>query len=240
MLPKIDLPTYEVKLPSNEKVLTIRPFLVKEEKLLLMALESGDDNYIINTTKQIISNCVLTEGFNVDKIPFFDVDYLFIALRAKSVGENIEVKFTCNNQVNGIKCGNIFPAKIDITNCRIVKNETVLNKIQLGPQTMVQMKYPNYTTMKILSSDENIMERKIKVMASCIEQIVDKDSVYSSKDFTREEAVQFVENLKQEQFKKLELFVDNFPSFLVTTDASCNKCGFVHKIEYGDFASFFV
>ena len=113
-LPKIDLPVYELKLPSNNKQVKIRPFLVREEKLLLMAVESNDESEIINTTKQVINNCLIDSDVNIDALPFFDVDYMFVFLRAKSVGDNVEVQLTCNNETPEGICGNRFPAMVDI------------------------------------------------------------------------------------------------------------------------------
>jgi hypothetical protein len=109
-LPKIDLPTYELKVPSDERILKVRPFTVKEEKLLMIALESKNADDIIATVKQVINNCIIDGEVDINKISFFDMDYIFIFLRAKSVGETVEVNLTCNNEVNGEKCGNIFPA----------------------------------------------------------------------------------------------------------------------------------
>ena len=127
MLPKIDLPTYDLKLPSNGKEVTFRPFLVKEEKLLLMAAKSNDANEIIKTTKQVINNCIIEPSdLNVDTLPFFDVDCLFIAMRAKSVGESIKVNFVCQNSVENAKCGGKFEIAIDISNVFIkLKNTEV-------------------------------------------------------------------------------------------------------------------
>lgn len=238
-LPKIDLPTYVIKLPSNGKEVTIRPFLVKEEKLLLIALESNDSNDIINTTKQVINNCIVDGNVNVETLPFFDIDYLFIALRAKSVGESIEIKFTCNNEVEGERCGAVFPAKIDISNCEIISNPEISKEIRLSGIVMVKMKYPSYSAMKVIMSDEDEITRKVKIIANSIELIQEKDKVYTNKDFTKEELITFIEGLTQDQFKKLELFVDNFPSFIITSEAKCVKCGFDHKLRYNEFTSFF-
>lgn len=238
-LPKIDLPVYEVRLPSNNKAVKIRPFLVKEEKLLLMALQSDDDIEIINTTKQVINNCLIDSDVNIDTLPFFDVDYLFIALRAKSIGEAIEVKFTCNNQVDGRSCGNNFPAKIDISNSEIMKDDSITTLIDLG-KVKVKMKYPSYTTMKMILDDDAVMNKKINIIAGSIDQIIDGDTVHTLKDLTQEDIIEFIENLTKDQFAKLEHFVNNFPSFEVKTKATCNKCGFEHHLNYSDFASFFV
>jgi len=240
MLPTIDVPTYEIKIPSTGKPVTVRPFLVKEEKLLLMALQSNDDQEIINTTKQVIRNCIIDGDIDVEKLPFFDVDYLFIALRAKSVGESIDIKFTCNASVNGSKCGNIFPARIDISNSKVVKDDSISNDVVLSGTLRIKMKYPSYSAMKTILDDDEVLNKKIKIVVSSIEYIQDKDKIYSTKDVSKEELTSFVENLTQDQFRKLEHFVDNFPSFVVTTEATCDKCGYNHRLEYRDFSSFFV
>ncbi len=239
-LPKIDLPVYELKLPSNGKVVRVRPFLVKEEKLLLMAVESQDEREIINVTKQVINNCLIDSDIDLDNLPFFDVDYLFIALRAKSVGESIEVKFTCNNTHENQKCGHIFPAHIDISNCEIIKDSSIPMMINIGKGYMIKMKYPNYITMKIILDDDAVLDKKLRIVSACIDSIIKGDEVFTTKDKTKEELIEFVESLTQQQFKLLEVFVDNFPTFIVRAKAKCSKCGFDHSLEYSEFASFFV
>ena len=239
-LPKIDVPTYELKIPSSGKEITIRPFLVKEEKLLFIAAASKDDHEIIKTTKQIINNCVVEGNVDVNTLPFFDIDYIFIALRAKSIGEAIEVKFNCNNITDeGITCDNKFSTKIDIANCSIVKTEGISNDIVLSGSLKIKMKYPSYSMMKAIDENDLNLEKKIKIIAHSIDQILDKDKVYTNKDFTQEELITYIEGLTQEQFKKLEVFVDNFPTFVINAEAKCNRCGYDHNIKYNDFSSFF-
>lgn len=240
MLPRIEQPTYEVRIPSSGKEITIRPFLVKEEKLLLMALESGEDSEIINTTKQVIRNCIIDGDVDVEKLPFFDIDYLFIALRAKSIGESIDIKFTCNNVIEGERCSHIFPAKIDVSKCKVIKNETVSSEVSVSGNIKIKLKYPTYSTMKAIMDDDTALNRKIKIVVGSIDYIQEKDKVFSAKDVSKEELTTFVEGLTQDQFKKLEEYVDNFPYFVVTTESKCGKCGFDHRLEYRDFASFFV
>lgn len=240
MLPVIDLPTYELKVPSTGQVIKIRPFTVKEEKVLLIAAESKDPNEIINTTKQIIKNCIVSDEIDVDKLPFFDVDYLFIALRAKSVGEAIEIKFTCNNIIeDGSYCKNVFPAKIDIANCKIVKDESISREIDLGSGIRVKMKYPNYSIMKAITEMKQGIEKQIHIISNSIEYIQNRDKVFTMKDITPSEVQRFIEDLTREQYSKLEKFINNFPSFVVTASAECPKCNFNHNLEYKDFVSFF-
>jgi len=234
----LGLPQYELTIPSNGNKITVRPFLVKEEKLLLMALESGDNVEIINTTKQVINACILS-GETVDSLPFFDVDYLFIALRAKSVGDSVEIKFTCKNKTDKGICGNVFPASIDVANCKVRKQKKSEFDIILTPTVSIKMRYPNYHTMKVASLESNPLTSKIAIIAGSIDHIRDGDKVFSHKDVTPEDMIGFVESLKQDQFSKLEDFVNSFPSFVVTAEAKCDKCGFDHRLEYDNFESFF-
>lgn len=240
-LPKIDVPTYQIKIPSTGKEITIRPFIVKEEKLLLLAAQTKDENEIVNTTRQIIRNCIVEGDINVDTLPFFDIDYIFIALRAKSIGDSIDVNFTCNNTVeDGTLCGNVFPAKIDIAECEIVKDDSISKDITLTGNLRLKMKYPSYAVMKTLGEKELDLEKKIKIIAASIDQIIQKDKIYTSKDYTPGEIKAFIEGLTQEQFSKLEKFVDNFPTFIIKTTGQCTSCGFVHDIKYDNFTTFFL
>ena len=237
---KIDLPTYEVKVPSTGKMVKIRPFTVKEEKLLLMALESNDEKEIINTTKQVINNCIISEPLDLEKIPFFDVDYLFIALRAKSVGESIDVKFRCEAVYDGTKCGAVFPIKIDIANTEIKKDSNAPMDIEVSSKYTFKMKYPSYTVVKNILDNDTTLNKKIYLIASSIAYIVDGEKMYKVSEMPKEEVTQFIESLTHDQFSKLEYFVDHFPTFVVTADATCPQCGYEHHIEYKDFTHFFV
>jgi hypothetical protein len=238
-LPKIDLPIYELKLPSSGKTVRVRPFLVKEEKLLLMAVESKDENNIIATTKQIINNCILDNEVKVEKMPFFDVDYLFIALRAKSIGEVVPVNFICNMYGENGKCGAMFPVDIDISNCVVRKDDSVGFDIRLTDRIGMKMRYPSYEVMKRFVESDDALTRKVKIIAASIDQIYDGDKVYSYKDYTPEQLVEYIEGFTEEQFRKLEKFVDNFPSFVIKAEGVCPKCKHKHELEYTDFTSFF-
>lgn len=238
-LPKIDLPIYELTIPSTGKEIRVRPFIVKEEKLLMMAAESKDSNEIISATKQIINNCLIDGDVNVDTLPFFDIDYLFIALRAKSIGEKIDMRFTCNSYGDdGQPCRHVFEEDIDISKCRIIKNDEISTEINLG-DTIVKMKYPSYSIMKAINDNDTILDKKIKIIVNSIDMMVKGQNVYTSKDFTKEELTEFVEGLTEQYYKKLEVFVDNFPYFVVDVNHTCERCGFHHVIEYKDFESFF-
>lgn len=237
-LPKIDVPIYEITIPSEKKNIRVRPFLVKEEKLLLMAVESNDNENIIKTTKQVINNCLL-DPIDVDKLPFFDIDYIFIALRAKSIGEKIEVSYTCNNETENGRCGGVFETDIDVSKCEIEQDEKASMTIKLSDKITMKMKYPTYEIMKMIMGNETVIEKKLRIIMSCVDRIQTDDKTYTQKDFSKKELRDFLEGLTQDQYKKLEYFVDNFPTFYIRSEAKCPKCGFNHEIKYQDFARFF-
>ena len=233
MIPNNELPKFELKLPSSGRKTSFRPFTVREEKLLLMAVESNDNKDIIDTTLQVIQNCCLDKSLEVDKLPFFDIDYIFIALRAKSIGESITVDYTCGN------CSHVFPGKIDISQHKVKKSDRKKN-IDLG-NMIFTMKYPNYATMKIINEDEHIINKKTAVIVGSIHYVTQKDQVYHvGKDMFEGEAFELIEGLTRGQFKKLEEFVDDFPTVVVENKTKCPKCKNESTQEYDDFTSFFV
>ena len=137
------------------------------------------------------------------------------------------------------KCGNVFDAPIDISTARIIKNENIKQMIQLNDKTTVKMRYPGYSIMKVINDNDSVIDKKIKIIAQCIDTIVQGDSVYTRKDYTMKELIEFVEGLTELQYKKLEEFIDNFPYFIVDVEHQCTKCGYNHRLEYRDFTAFF-
>lgn len=239
-LPTLTLPTFNVKLPSSGKSYKFRPFLVKEEKLLLMAAKSKETEEIIATTKQIIASCSLNPDLNINDLPFFDIDYLFIILRSKSVGETIDITLTCNHiKPEGEKCSTLFPAVIDTSKIEVIKNPKVENKIMLTDTTGVQLKYPKYSSMKMYMTEPDPFTRKMKVIYGSVDYIFDSEKTYSAKDFSKEEFEAFFDQMTSQQIKKLDKWIDNLPYFQISLDVTCPKCGFDHKLKYKDFTSFF-
>jgi hypothetical protein len=239
-LPKIDVPIYGVKIPSSGKEIKVRPFSVKEEKLLLMAAEANNLEDVITTSKQVLNNCIVSGDVDIDKLPFFDIDFLFIFLRAKSVGEAVEINLTCNNTLeDGNRCGHTFPTMMNISDCEIIKDESVTADIKLDKSSGVKMKYPNYTLVKKLDDVPEI-DKKTIIIINSIEHIYDKNGIYSAKDYSSKELKDFVEGLTEEKYKRLEAFVDNFPTFVVKIEADCPKCGYHHTVRYSDFLDFFL
>jgi hypothetical protein len=238
-LPKIDLPVYDFTIPSSGKVIRVRPFTVKEEKLLLMAIESKVAADIVATVKQVINNCV-QDDIDVDKLPFFDIDYLFIFLRAKSVGEEISVNLTCNNVLdNSEECGENFEARADVSNVELIRHDDVSDDIKLGPASGVKMRYPNYGIMRKIEELPEI-DKKTHIIVSSIDYIYDKTGMHSYKDYTTDELKDFVEGLTEENYKKLEKYVDLFPTISGRIEADCPKCGFHHNVRYTEFYDFFI
>jgi hypothetical protein len=237
-LPKIDLPLYDLTIPSTGKTIKVRPFVVKEEKLLLMALEGKNPIELVATVKQVINNCIQDDSVDIEKLPFFDVDYMFIFLRAKSVGETVTVNMTCNNVVDGKTCGHVFQTEMDIGKIDIIDPEKP-NDIRLTGKTGVKMKYPSYAIMRKLEQLPDL-DKKTEVICASIDYVYDDKGMYKNTDYTPEELKEFVENLTEEGYQKLEDWVDSFPSIAALLDAKCEKCGFEHQVRYTDFIDFFI
>jgi len=238
-LPKIDVPTYEIELPVSKTKIKYRPFLVKEQRNLLMAIESSESTTIQQNIKDILYNCTLTEGIDIDKLPIIDVEYYFINLRAKSVGEIVESRYRCNNQVEDNECGNIMEKDVDLTQIKVQMNEDISAEIQLTANISIKLKYPEFGIVKDSLKYDNINDVTFNMIAQSIEYIYDGQQFYYANESTIEELVEFVEGLNQEQFNKVEKFFNNLPKLKETLDIKCNKCGFEHKIEVEGLESFF-
>jgi len=239
MLPQLTTPIYTVNLPSNGKPIRVRPFLVKEEKLLLMAAESKEISEVINVTKQIVNNCLVDGDANVDTMPFFDVDFLFLTLRAKSISENIDINFTCNNKVNDKRCGAIFPVQLDISSASITKDDNLKDEIWLSEKIGVRMRYPKYSTMKKVVADENNLNKRVRVIQACMDCLFDDQQTYPTKEMSKEELDNFTDGLTTAQLDKLGDWVDRLPELEIKVQRECPSCKFNHNINYKDFTSFF-
>jgi hypothetical protein len=239
-LPKIDVPTYEIDLPLSKKKIRYRPFLVKEQRNLLMAMESSDSNSIQQAIRDILYNCTLTEGIDIEKLPIIDVEYYFINLRAKSVGEIVESRYRCNNEVDGKECGNIMDKEINLLNIKVQSERDISNDIQLDNKLTIKLKYPEFNIVQSSLQFDNINDVTFNMIARSIEYIFDGEQFYYANESTPEELLQFVEGMNQEQFAKVEDFFNNLPKLKETIDITCNKCGFHHNIDVEGLESFFV
>ena len=207
-LPKISTPTYELVLPSSGRKIKYRPFLVKEEKILIIALESQDQKQIANSIKSILSNCILTRGTKVDKLSTFDIEYLFLNVRGKSVGEQIEVMVTCPDDEK-----TQVPMSINIDSIKVEKSKDHKTDIKLDEQYTLKMRYPslNEFIKTNFSVDEMKVDDTFDLIASCIDQIYSEEESWAQEDCTKKEMVEFLEQLNSSQFKEIETFFETMP-----------------------------
>jgi len=238
-LPKIDAPVYEIVLPLSKKKLKYRPFLVKEQRNLLMAMESKDYDTIEQNIKQVLHNCTLTENVDVDELPVIDIEYYFIQLRAKSVGEISENKYVCNNLVDGVECGSIMNVEVNLLDIEVVKDDEVKDTIKLNDTFTIKLNYPKFSIVSQAANIDNVSDFAFEMIASSIEYIHDGEQFYYARDSSKEEMIDFIEQLNQEQFLKIESFFSNLPKLKKDVDVTCKKCGYEHHIEVEGLESFF-
>lgn len=238
-LPKLDVPTYEIELPVSKKKIKYRPFLVKEQRNLLMAMESNDATSMQIAVKDILYNCTLTEGIDIDSLPIIDVEFYFIQLRAKSVGEIIESKYKCNNEVDGKECGNIMEKNINLLEIEVTQPKGVSSEIQLSDKITIKLKYPEFRVVNDSLKYDNLNDVTFNMIAESIEYIYDGEQFYYASEHQPGELIAFVEGMNQEQFAKVEEFFDNLPKLKENIDLTCSKCGFHHNIEVEGLESFF-
>jgi len=207
-LPKIATPTYELVLPSSNRKIKYRPFLVKEEKILIIALESQDQKQIANAVKSILASCILTKGTKVDKLSTFDIEYLFLNVRGKSVGEQIEVMVTCPDDGK-----TQVPMSINIDSIKIQKNSEHNPDIKLDDTYTLKMRYPSLNEfIKTNFSGEDIkVDDTFDLIASCVDQVYSEEESWTQADCTKKELTDFIESLNSAQFKEIEKFFDTMP-----------------------------
>jgi hypothetical protein len=242
MLPKLDVPIYDLTLPLLKKKIQIRPFLVKEEKILLIANESEDELTILSAIKQIVNNCCLTEDIDVELLPISDLEFVFFNLRARSISEVVELRYKCNNKIHVGEeekvCGNMVEFDVNILDIKPEIPENHTNKIELTPTMGVVMKYPNFkilNTISATSESEILMETTL----SCIDYIYDEDEIYYAKDVKKEELTDFLESMNRAQFLKLQEFFETIPKISKEVDFHCKKCGYEEKILLEGIQNFF-
>jgi len=236
-LPKIDAPVYELDLPLSKKHIRFRPFLVKEQRNLMMALESDDKGNIEKNIRQVLHNCTLTEGIEIDDLPILDVEYYFLQLRARSVGEVVENKYKCENLVDEKPCGNLMESNLNLLDIKVNMPDKRSDIIQLNDKLSIKLKYPEFS---ILSANiSSATDLAFSMIVNSIEYIFDGEQYYYAKESSLEELTEFVESLNQQQFSKIEDFFSNLPTLNKTIQMDCNKCGFHHTIEVEGLESFF-
>lgn len=238
-LPKIDTPIYELQLPLSKKKVKFRPFLVKEQKNLLMAMESNDKDSAEKNIKQILHNCTLNDDVVIEKLPVLDVEYYFLNLRARSVGEVVTNKYRCDNLVDEKVCGNIMETTLNLLEIKVENYDDSHDTIQLTDKISVKLKYPEFSTITKLANLTSTTEVAFKMIADSIDYIFDGDQFYYANESTEEELLEFVESLSQQQFSKIEAFFNNMPKLKKRIEMKCGRCGFDHSIDVEGLESFF-
>jgi hypothetical protein len=244
-LPKLQTPIFELTLPSTGQSVQYRPFLVREQKILLLALESRESSEMLRAIKQIITNCCITDNVNVDKLPMFDLEYFFLKLRAKSIGETIDLNlnhFDNKNKV-GDECNHTTKFTLNLMEVEVQKDENHTAKIILDENAKigVVLKYPTIALADKMqnATGKNQMETIVDVVCACIDYIFDAENTYPASESTKQELVDFINNLSQEQFAKINGFFNTMPKLKHTIKWQCESCGTEDQLELEGMANFF-
>ena len=239
-LPKLNVPVYETVLPSTEKVIKYRPFLVKEEKILLTAMEGADQKSIIPAVKQIINNCV-QEEIDIEKLPTFDIEYLFLRLRAKSIGESVTIglkPWGCPNN-NGELCENSTQVEINLEEVKIIKDEKHNPKIMLDDKIGIKMNYPDMNKLEDIIETEETTVAGMNIIKNSIEMIFTNEETFERDSFNEEELDDFLDSLNTQQFIKIKDFFDTMPTLKHTVKYNCETCGEEKETTIQGLESFF-
>ena len=210
-LPTVATPTYELKLPSSNKKIKYRPFLVKEEKVLIIALESKSQTEITNAVKDVLKQCILTKDVNIDALPTFDIEYIFLNIRSKSIGEAINVRIKCPDDGE-----TEVPVTVYVDEIKVVKSKEHKTDIVLDDNMTLRMKYPSINQFIETNFDTNedpkeSVNKTFKIISECIDTIYTQEDAWDAKDYTPEERVEFVEQLNSKQYKEVEKFFSTMP-----------------------------
>tara|TARA_B100000029_G_C17546794_1_gene948732 strand:+ start:669 stop:1388 length:720 start_codon:yes stop_codon:yes gene_type:complete len=236
-LPKIATPTYELTLPSNKKKIKYRPFLVKEEKLLVLALESDDSKQITNSIKAVLKNCIETRGVKVELLPTFDIEYLFLNIRGKSVGEEVEVNIMAPDDGE-----TEIPIVIQLDDIQVKEGEGHDKKIKLDDNLMMEMKYPSLDEFIKnnfdLKADVDI-DKSFELIASCIDKIFNEEEVWSTSDCSKKEVISFLEQMNSLQFKQIEKFFETMPKLSYQVEVTNPKTEVKSTVVLEGLSSFF-
>jgi hypothetical protein len=248
-LPKIDVPLYDLPLPSDKsKVIKYRPFTVKEKKLFLLVRESKDINEVIETIKQIIQNCVVSpQNMNVDEMPVVDIEQLFVHLAARSIGEVRELDFECQNIIEDgsdkidKKCGAITKVSFNLLDADVETGEGQANNnvIALTDKIGIKMKYPTFSMAKVLDEEMKNAGDLLNIYIDCIEYVYDAEGIHYLKDEKREDIVSWFEGLGEKHFEKIQKFLEAAPKIVGKNTFKCHKCGYSEELKLQGIQDFF-
>lgn len=238
-LPKIATPQYELILPSTGKTIKYRPFLVKEEKVLILALESQDVNQITNAIKQILKDCIISRGIKVEELPTFDIEYIFLNVRGKSVGESIDLIVTCSDDGE-----TQVPVKIYLDEIEVQKDPEHRSEIKLDNNLVLKMKYPSLNefiknNFDFSSNNISTIDKSIDVIASCIDSVYTEEEIWSAKDCTKKELTNWIETLTSYQFQEVEKFFNTMPKLSHTFKVKNPKTEVESEVTLEGLSDFF-
>ena len=236
-LPKIATPSYELELPSSGKTIKYRPFLVKEEKVLVIAMESEDTKQITNAIKAVLKSCVQTKGIKIETLPTFDIEYLFLNIRGKSVGEELEVNIICPDDGE-----TSVPVMVALEDIQVEKSDDHSPQIKLDSNLMMEMKYPSldeFIKNNFDFNEENQMDQSFQLIASCIDKIYSDEEVWATADCTKKEVNEFLESMNSSQFKLIEKFFETMPKLQHTIEVTNPKTKVKSEVVLEGLASFF-
>ena len=230
-LPKINTVLYDLELPSSGEMIEYRPFLVKEEKILLMALEGKDEKEMVKAIKQIITQCVATEKFNINKLAMVDLEYLFLNIRGKAVGDVSTISFEH-------ECGEIIKLDVDLSKVEIVNNKNISDLVNLTEDIMIRLKPPSLDNV-IGVANKNQIDVVMEIVRECLVEIIQGKDVFSAQDHTKEELDEFLNSLNSGQFQKIQTYYESLPKMKQDIEYTCPKCGETKKETLEGLASFF-
>jgi len=238
-LPTIATPTYELILPSTGKKIKYRPFLVKEEKILILALESQDQSEITNAVKDVLKKCILTRGIKIDGLPTFDIEYIFLNIRAKSIGESIKVIVTCPDDRK-----TEVPVTIYVDEIEVSKPEGHTTDIVLDKTMTLRMKYPSLSqfiesNFDVSMTAEETVEKTFKVIADCMDTVFTAEDAWEAKDYTSKERLAFIEQLSSKQYKDVERFFSTMPKLSHSVEVENPNTGVKNTVVLEGLADFF-
>jgi hypothetical protein len=245
LLPKVEHPVFEIYIKSLNKKVKFRPFLVKEEKVLLIAKESKDSDEIRNAIKQIITNCAV-ESIDTDALPLFDIEMIFLMLRARSVGEAVKLAFNCQNPVgtdaNGdpIFCNTDTDYVMDLSKVSYQESPECNNTVMISDTVGIRLHYPSLAMNIKFDKDEEAYNFLLKMVIQNIEYIFDKESVYKPEDLKEEDLIEFLGSLTLENMSQIQKFFSTIPKVILEDKVTCKKCGFEHTMKTEDLLSFFI
>ena len=235
-LPKINAPTYEMVIPSSKKKIRYRPFLVKEEKILVIAMESNNIKEIATAVKQVLNNCILTRGIKLEKLSTFDIEYLFLNVRGKSVGETVDIKVTCPDDGE-----TVVDATVALDDIKLLEDPEHTTEIKLDEKISMKMKYPslNEFIKENFELEKVGFDQSFEMIASCVDIIYNDEETWNSSDFSRKELISFLEQLGSKQFKELEKFFATMPRLFHEIKVVNPKTSVENTIPLEGLAAFF-